>query len=190
MTLGAGAVIVVAWVVAVVVWLIGSVMNKATVRRQSLGSRLVEMAPLVLGVILLRGDPYLFRTLAVRFLPDTAAWRILGAALTVIGVVVAIWARFYLGKNWSATVTVKEKHELIQSGPYSLVRHPIYSGFLLAILGTVIYGGEGRGLIALALILVTWKIKSIHEEAFMVSEFGEHYVEYRQRVKALIPFIW
>jgi protein-S-isoprenylcysteine O-methyltransferase Ste14 len=85
---------------------------------------------------------------------------------------------------------VKEDHQLIRSGPYSVVRHPIYSGFLLAILGTAIYNGEMRSLIALALVLIGWKIKSMREEAFMATEFGEQYVEYRQQVKGLVPFVW
>jgi protein-S-isoprenylcysteine O-methyltransferase len=126
----------------------------------------------------------------VRFVPGTAAWQMAGAAITVAGVAVAVWARFYLGKNWSATVTVKQEHELIRSGPYSVVRHPIYSGFLLAILGTAIYEGELKGLFALVLASVTWKIKSLHEEAFMEAEFGAHYTQYKRDVKSLVPFIW
>jgi len=105
-------------------------------------------------------------------------------------VVVAIWSRFYIGRNWSATVTVKEGHELIRSGPYSVVRHPIYSGFLLALLGTAIYMGQVRGLVAVGLAMIVWKIKSLREESFMQSEFGEQYVQYRRHVKGLVPFIW
>ncbi len=179
-----------AWLVAVVIWLAGSFTNKATVRRQSLGSRLLEIAPLLLGVVLLRTDRTLFRLLAVRFVPDTEGWRVIGAALTVAGVAVAIWARFSLGKNWSATVTVKQEHELIRRGPYKVVRHPIYSGFLLAILGTAIYAGQLKGLVALVLAAVTWKIKSMHEEAFMETEFGAQYTQYKREVKSLVPWIW
>ena len=179
-----------AWVVAVVVWLLGSLTTKATVRRQTAGSRLLEIAPLLLGVVLLRTDRTIFRLLAVRFVPSTADWQMIGAAITVAGVAVAVWARFYLGKNWSASVTVKQEHELIRSGPYQVVRHPIYFGFLLAILGTAIYRGELKGLVALVLAAVTWKIKSMHEEAFMQSEFGEQYTQYKREVKALVPWVW
>jgi protein-S-isoprenylcysteine O-methyltransferase Ste14 len=127
---------------------------------------------------------------SARFVPETLGWQSLGTVLTVAGVVVAIWSRFYIGRNWSATVTVKEGHELIRSGPYSAVRHPIYSGFLLALLGTAIYMGQVRGLVAVGLAMIVWKIKSLREESFMQSEFGEQYVQYRRHVKGLVPFIW
>ncbi len=189
--MNSGIVVAAAWIVAAVVWLVGSVMTKAAVRSQSTGSRLAEVAPLLLGFVLLRGgDPTLFRMLAVRFVPDTEGWEMIGAGITVLGVSVAVWSRFYLGRNWSANVAVKHEHELIRSGPYSVVRHPIYSGFLLAILGTAIYGGTYKGLLALVLASVTWKIKSLHEEAFMQDEFGDVYTQYKREVKGLVPFVW
>ena len=190
MVLDSGTVITIAWVAAVLVWLAGSLMTKTTVRSQTAGSRLLEIAPLLVGVVLLRADRTLFRMLSVRFVPATAGWQEIGAAVTVAGVALAIWSRFYLGRNWSASVTVKRGHELIRSGPYSVVRHPIYSGFLLAILGTAIYQGEVKGLLALVLASVTWKIKSLHEEAFMVTEFGDQYAQYKRDVKSLVPWVW
>lgn len=150
----------------------------------------MEMAPIALGVLLLRGDPRFATWLGQRFVPATDVWPWVGAAVTVAGAAVAVWARFYLGSNWSPTVTVKEKHELIRSGPYRVVRHPIYTGLLLAILGTAIYVGEWRGLFALGLALAAWKIKSLREEQFMQSEFGEEYEQYRREVKGLVPFVW
>jgi len=190
MALSSGTVIAVAWIAALIVWLLGSMTAKATVRSQSVTSRLLELAPILIGVLILRGDRFLLRSLSARFVPATPTWQDLGVALTVAGVAFAIWSRFYLGRNWSAKVTVKEDHELIRSGPYSIVRHPIYSGFLLGLLGTVIYGGQWKGLVALALVLISWKIKTSREESFMESEFGEQYVQYRHDVKSLVPFIW
>jgi protein-S-isoprenylcysteine O-methyltransferase Ste14 len=160
------------------------------VRRQSLGSRLSEVLPLFAAFVLLRGNPGLVHSLSARFVPRTFEWQVGGAALTVAGLAIAVWARFYLGANWSATVTVKQDHQLIRSGPYSVVRHPIYSGVLLAMLGTAMYVGEIRGLFAVALATWAWKRKSRVEEAFMESEFGDQYVLYRRHVKALIPFLW
>jgi protein-S-isoprenylcysteine O-methyltransferase Ste14 len=151
---------------------------------------LLEILPLAIAFVLLRSNPALLEWTSTRFVPSTLGWQSFGAALTVAGVAVAIWSRFYLGRNWSGTVTVKQDHELIRSGPYGVVRHPIYSGGLLAILGTAIYVGEVRGLGALVLALIAWKIKSLHEESFMESEFGEQYLQYRQQVKALVPFVW
>jgi len=190
MMLDSRLVIIAAWLAAVIFWLVGTIKTKATVRRQTLSSRLLEIAPLVLGIVLLRTDRTLFHLMAVRFVPATAGWQMVGAGITVAGVAVAIWSRYFLGQNWSATVTVKQEHELIRTGPYSVVRHPIYSGFLLAILGTAIYDGEYKGLLALVLVSVAWKIKSLHEEAFMQSEFGDDYTQYKREVKGLVPFVW
>jgi protein-S-isoprenylcysteine O-methyltransferase Ste14 len=102
----------------------------------------------------------------------------------------AIWARFYLGRNWSGTVTVKQDHKLIRTGPYAVVRHPIYAGFGLAILGTAIAIGEVRGLAATVTALIGMALKSRLEEEFMTEQFGAEYVQYKKDVKAMIPFIW
>jgi protein-S-isoprenylcysteine O-methyltransferase Ste14 len=190
MNVSPGGVITAAWITALVVWIIGAFTTKATIRRQSIGSRLLEMSPLIVGYLLLRGTPSLLYWTSTRFVPPTFEWQVIGAVVTVAGVAIGIWARFYLGGNWSATVSVKQDHELIRTGPYAAVRHPIYSGLLLAILGTAIYAGEIRGLFALALAMVALKIKSMREEAFMQDEFGERYVQYRREVKSLVPFVW
>ncbi|MGH7689031.1 MAG: methyltransferase family protein, partial [Gemmatimonadaceae bacterium] len=97
---------------------------------------------------------------------------------------------FTLGRNWSGTVTVKENHELIVRGPYRIVRHPIYTGFTLGMLGTALVIAQVRGLIAMALIVCAWRLKWGVEERFMLEEFGERYADYKKRVSALIPGIW
>ncbi len=138
--------------------------------------------------LLLQANPRLLPWLSARFVPDSFEWQSFGATVTIAGVAIAIWARFYLGANWSASITVKQDHQLIRSGPYSVVRHPIYSGLLLAMFGTAIYMGEICGLLAVALATWAWKMKSRLEEAYMESEFGDQYVSYRKEVKALVPF--
>ena len=92
--------------------------------------------------------------LGTRFLPDTMIVYLLGLLMVVAGLAFAIWARVHLGRNWSGTVTVKENHELIRSGPYAIVRHPIYTGLLLAVLGTAIVFGEWRGLLAFCFLTI------------------------------------
>ena len=105
------------------------------------------------------------------------------------GIAFAVWARQYLGRNWSGTVTVKQDHELIRTGPYRLVRHPIYTGLLLAILGTAVAFGEWRGLLAFALLTGSLLLKLRVEERFMSESFPEPYARYRAEVPALIPCI-
>jgi protein-S-isoprenylcysteine O-methyltransferase Ste14 len=102
--------------------------------------------------------------------PDTAAVGWIGAALTVAGIAFATWARFHIGRNWSGFVTVKEGHTLVRTGPYALVRHPIYTGLLLAVLSTAIVHGAVKGLIGFALLLIEWKRKSLVEERLMIEK--------------------
>jgi protein-S-isoprenylcysteine O-methyltransferase Ste14 len=110
--------------------------------------------------------------------------------MTIAGVAFAIWARVTLGRNWSGTVTIKQDHELIRTGPYALVRHPIYTGIMFAVLGTAIFDGEIRSII---LIVATFSLlihKMRMEEQFMTEQFGSGYTNYRQNTKALVPFVW
>jgi len=128
------------------------------------------------------------RFLNVRLLP-WAPWEFwVAAAVTTAGFGFAVWARLHIGRNWSGTVTLKENHELITTGPYAIVRHPIYTGLLLAVVGSALARGEWRGVVA---VLVTWLAlwrKFRLEEAWMLELFGEQYAAYRRRVPALVPF--
>ncbi len=112
-----------------------------------------------------------------------------GFAITVCGIVLSVLARKHLGRNWSATVTIKHDHELVLSGPYAYVRHPIYTGLLLGFIGSAIALGEWRGVIAVALVTVALWRKLRVEERGMQQQFGEKYIEYSRKVAALIPFI-
>jgi len=112
-----------------------------------------------------------------------------GAVLTVAGLLVSVWARVHLGRNWSATITVKKDHELITSGPYRFARHPIYSGLLLAFIGSALACGELRAILAVTLAFwALWRKLRI-EEQWMREQFGTAYDEYARRVAALVPFV-
>ena len=88
-----------------------------------------------------------------------------------------------------AVVSVKQDHQLIRQGPYAIVRHPIYAGFLLGLCGTVLAVGQLRGIVGLALASIAWHMKSRKEDAFLAEQFGAQYLDYRRGVKALIPFV-
>jgi protein-S-isoprenylcysteine O-methyltransferase Ste14 len=122
-------------------------------------------------------------------MPESVWFGVVGLVSTVIGIAVAIWARIILGTNWSAVVTIKQGHQIIRRGPYAVIRHPIYSGGLLALLGTAIAFGEIRGLIGFTLIFIAWWMKSRLEEAFLEEQFGADYTRYKREVKGLIPFV-
>ena len=113
----------------------------------------------------------------------------LGAALTLAGIAFTIWARVLLGGNWSGGVTLKHDHELVIDGPYRWVRHPIYTGLLVALAGTALALGEWRGLLALAIAAAALWRKLGLEEALMRGQFGDAYAHYAERVPALIPFV-
>ncbi|HEY6307942.1 MAG TPA: isoprenylcysteine carboxylmethyltransferase family protein [Candidatus Angelobacter sp.] len=178
------------WLALGIFWLAGALTAKRTERTQSPGSRLLQITPEIAAFSLLFGRLPWPSWLRWRFVHGdtlTAAW--VGLALTAAGIAFAIWARLWIGRNWSGRVTIKEQHELIQNGPYAIVRHPIYSGFLLGILGTAIASGELHALLALPLAALGWTFKLRMEESFMIQQFGSTYLDYKRRVKALVPFL-
>jgi protein-S-isoprenylcysteine O-methyltransferase Ste14 len=179
-----------AWLVALVVWVLGAVIAKRTARTQSAGSRLVQQAFFLLSFLLLFKDNLRVGPLAWRFVPRSSAAAYTGLLLTIAGVAFAIWGRFHLGGNWSGTVTIKQDHKLIRTGPYAIVRHPIYTGFEFAILGTAVAIGEVRGLVATGTALIGMRLKARAEEAFMTEQFGAEYAQYKKHVRSMIPFVW
>jgi protein-S-isoprenylcysteine O-methyltransferase Ste14 len=178
------------WLVWLLYWRISAADLKHESRHESPWSRAAHLVPLLIAAILLAirgypGDGWLFQ----RFLPYSSLDFWLGALLTAIGVAFACWARAHLGRNWSATVSVKQDHELIRTGPYALVRHPIYTGMLLAILGTAITIGQWRAVLALLVAFASLWRKLRLEERYMSETFGEEYQRYRAHTKALIPYL-
>ncbi len=114
----------------------------------------------------------------------------LGAAVCGAGLLFAVYARGHLGRNWSRSVTIKQDHELIATGPYTIVRHPIYTGILTGFIGTVIALSEARGVIAVVLIFLVFWVKLRMEEDWMRSHFGETYTAYAHHTAALVPFLF
>jgi len=177
------------WLAFVVVWVAMARGGKPIAERESAFSRLSHYLPLAIAIYLLAAPNVPFAPLNDRFAP-LSLWLVrLGAALTFAGIAFAIWARVWIAGNWSSDVTLKRDHELIVSGPYAFVRHPIYTGILLGLLGTALAVGEWRGLLAIAFAAVAFWRKLGIEEAVMGRQFGEAYVRYAERVPALIPFV-
>src|SRR5579871_699863 len=178
------------WISMLVVWFVGALGTKRTARSQSSGSRVLHLCFFMPALPLLFADKLRRGPLAWRFAPQTAPLGYTGLILTVVGIAFAIWARLHLGRNWSGTVTIKQDHKLIRTGPYAIVRHPIYAGLALAMLGTAIAVGEVGGLVAVGSALIAMILKFRLEEGFMKEQFGVEYERYKKEVKALIPFIW
>ena len=178
------------WIVFVVYWQIRAANTKKTQRLEPAVSRILRVLAILLAIVLLSTTwiplPWLYRPVW-----QQGFWLFwLGAAITVGGLLFAIWAREHLGRNWSRSVTIKQDHELITTGPYSVVRHPIYTGLLAGFLGVAIALSEVRGFVALVLMFLVFWVKLRMEEQWMRSQFGETYAKYVHRTAALVPYLF
>jgi protein-S-isoprenylcysteine O-methyltransferase Ste14 len=120
---------------------------------------------------------------------DTLPVGLCADVVVLLGVFVLIWARRTLGSNWSAIVSTKRDTELVQSGPYAHVRHPIYTGFIGAVFGTAIAYGRLIGILIFAICTAGLYVKSLREESVLTKKFQENYLAYKAKTKTLIPFI-
>jgi protein-S-isoprenylcysteine O-methyltransferase Ste14 len=177
------------WIGFLLYWQFKAAGTKATRRLEPALSRIVRAVVFLSAIVLLSLPhiplPWLYR----QFLPQTVWTFWLGAAITAAGLLFAVWAREHLGSNWSRSVTIKQDHQLIVTGPYSLIRHPIYTGILAGFLGSALALAQVRGIVAFVLIsLVLW-YKLRMEEQWMRTQFGAPYEAYSRRTAALLPFV-
>ncbi len=175
-----------AWLAWALVWALAATRTQRTERAEPRLLRLEHSVATAAALGLLFWPSAALGPLSRRWL-TSAAGRRLGAALTAAGLLFAGWARWHIGRYWSGRVTLKEGHRLITTGPYALARHPIYTGFLAAILGTAAAGGRVQGLVGFALAALVYWRKLRREEALMLERFGPEYESYRRRVPALLP---
>lgn len=178
------------WVAWATCWWLASLRGKPVVRQESRSSRLSHTLPLGFAALLFIKPSLLGPWLTTMLWPRGSGVEIAGAVLVAAGIGFAVWARLRLAGNWSAQVTLKQEHELVRSGPYRLVRHPIYTGLLLAMLGTAIAADHVAGVIALALATGAILRKMPIEEAVMTDAFGASYADYSRDTARLIPLIW
>lgn len=179
----------VVWIAFLLYWQVKAIDTKTTLRLESATSRILRVLVFLIVIVLLSTDriplPWLYRQLwPSGILPF---W--IGAAFTVGGLLFAVWARVHLGRNWSRSVTIKQDHELITTGPYALVRHPIYTGILSGFLGTAIAISQVRGVIVVVLIFFVFWAKLRMEEKWMRSQFGDTYAAYAHQTAALVPYL-
>jgi protein-S-isoprenylcysteine O-methyltransferase Ste14 len=183
-----------AWTIVIGLWLvfafyfaIAALRTKRTKtrepRRQGLTHRVVMLAAFF---ALFARAPRL-GPLDARFVLATPGVSALGVALVLAGICLALWARLALGTIWSSSVEIKQGHQLIQSGPYQWIRHPLYSGMLLAAAGTALVRGEWRGVIAVGVALIALLAKARREEALLEKEFGSAFAAHRERTGLLLP---
>lgn len=181
----------VCWGTVVLVWVIGGLYNAARgptrgrrPTRRSFVGRLIAVV-VIIGVVAV-----------VRFVPahDWHALRLhspwvtfLGLAVLLASAAFTLWARVALGTMWSMDATVKEGHKLHTDGPYGITRHPIYTGMLGMLLGSLLLAGAGRSLLIFVAGVVFFEVKIREEERLMSATFPDEYADYRRRVPQLIP---
>ena len=178
------------WGLWLVYWVVASFGAKPTQRAESRTSRLSHLLPLLAGGMLI-GLPHIFGGLLdARLVPPAQPWLVAASVLVAFGLGFASLARASLGGNWSGVVDIKAGHELVRSGPYAYVRHPIYSGLLLALLGTALSIGTERALLGMALLGFAFVRRAAIEDRLMAEQFGDTYERYRAEVPAMVPFVY
>ena len=190
----ANTLIVALWIVWLVVWIAAAFFVKRTKRREKLGPVLLERVPIGLGFymfLLPHWVPHRIPPVfAQRFMGEGPGLAFAAVVLVFIGVLIACWARVHLGRNWSSQVMVKEGHSRITGGPYHWVRHPIYAGITVALVGTALATGALYGFIGLALILFGFLVRVRQEEALMRQTFPGEYDDYSRHTARLIPGVY
>jgi protein-S-isoprenylcysteine O-methyltransferase Ste14 len=169
-----------AWLIFWIYWLVSASVSKQSV---SGGWRTRLTGVSAVGVFVIAG---VLRagSLAVHGVILAA----IGALLFACGIALAVWARLHLGHNWGMPMTQRAEPELVTSGPYRFVRHPIYSGLLTAMLGTALVDNL-LGLIVVAVLVVYFYYCGTVEERNLTATFPQAYPEYQSRTKMLIPFL-
>jgi protein-S-isoprenylcysteine O-methyltransferase Ste14 len=172
------------------VWLGSMPFVKRTLRKQPISSGLQHTIVVGAGLYLLFGSSSMPDWLNQPVFTVTLPIALAGFGLAICGVGLSIWARLILGENWSSSPSIKQDHALIVTGPYRAVRHPIYTGFLIAFLGSALQQGLVRSFLAVFTCAVGLCLKVSVEEEFMVQRFGEAYLRYRRNVSALVPYLF
>ena len=192
-----------AWIVFFISWWLAAFWRKRAANRPPGWQELAHLAPTLLGFGLLFSThasvsapwvqalyrrPDVFEPIRVWETPLEAAW--LGFGLAVVGFLFCWWARLHLGSLWSGSITVKEDHRVVDTGPYRLVRHPIYTGLILSALATAAEKGTALSLCGVVLIAFGFWLKARIEEGFLRTELGrEAYDAYAARTPMLVPFL-
>jgi protein-S-isoprenylcysteine O-methyltransferase Ste14 len=175
------------WAIFAIYWFAAAFRQNRVQKREPAAERFVHILFMIGGFALLFSPDPRFGRLNQRFLPVSPLLDLCGILLTAVGVAFAIWARAHLGKYWSAQVTIRQEHRLIRTGPYRFIRHPIYTGMLLALLGTALAVSEYRAILGLAIILLGFIKKARKEESFLQIQFGADFEEHKRHTGFFLP---
>jgi len=176
------------WAIWAAYWIYSARNTKRDIKKQDQGGRLAHLAALIVGFSLIFAVDRFSSFALANF--SSISLQIVGCLVTLAGQVFCVWARHHLGQNWSGTVTLKENHALVRSGPYKISRHPIYTGFLFSVIGSALTSGTGIAFLGLMLITASYLRKIRIEEAVLSKQFGEDYSQFQADVPMLFPKIY
>jgi protein-S-isoprenylcysteine O-methyltransferase Ste14 len=178
------------WIAWFVSWLLAAAWSNPSVKQPEAGRSVPYRLIVIIGIILLAGlYPHRFSSELILWRSGIAfGWAMV--ALTVAGFLFMWWARIHLGKLWSSEVRIKADHHIVDTGPYGLVRHPIYTGIIVSGFASAILRGTVAGFIGASLMTISWYLKARLEEQFLREQLGaESYDAYSSRVPMLVPFL-
>jgi protein-S-isoprenylcysteine O-methyltransferase Ste14 len=174
------------WAIFLTYWIAGSLKTRANAQKEPFLSRFIILLMEFAGYLLVFA-PFNIGVLRFHVIPRTIPSAILGVASTWAGIGLAIWARYHLAEYWSARITIKEGHQLIRTGPYRRLRHPIYTGLILATIGSALVIDHWRCVLGVLLVTVGYCFKAKREEAMLEKQFGEAFQEHRKHTGFLFP---
>lgn len=175
------------WAAFGIYWLVVARGGKVAEAGERNFYRPLRLMVLVVTFTLLFSERMAVGFLGRRFVQQMAPISYAGFAVTLAGLAIAVWARIHLGQYWSDKIVLKVDHQLIRSGPYAYMRHPIYSGVLLGVAGTGLVVGECRAATAFMLLLTNYWIKAKREEQMLASRFGERLRDHQNQAGFWLP---
>jgi protein-S-isoprenylcysteine O-methyltransferase Ste14 len=182
-------IIVLCWGILAVVWTIGAFFQKRNREVLSLGSKIMQAIFMIVPFLLLLKNDY-FWLFNLVIINQSRINDIVSEIFCIIGLIIMVWARVALGRNWSVKVVYKNKHELVTKGFYRYIRHPIYSGFLLLFLGTAIAIGRVGAFVGFVVLLIGLLIKIGEEEKLMIKHFDREYIDFKKKSWKLVPYLY
>jgi protein-S-isoprenylcysteine O-methyltransferase Ste14 len=183
----ASEMILFAWVAAAFYFFAAALFTNRVKRREAIPDRLLDSALLFGGYFLMFSQVPFWGPLELHFLPVRKPLEIAGVVLAYVGLPLTVWSRARLGRYWSGVVALKHDHRLVQSGPYRLVRHPLYSGLILAAFGWCLCITTWSSLLGALSLMACFERRAHKEDALLASEFGAEFESYRQRTGRLMP---
>jgi protein-S-isoprenylcysteine O-methyltransferase Ste14 len=183
-------IICVCWAVFWIYWTIRELRWRRSKRKVALTFTVLNSGLLYLGFIMVLLGRSAPSSLGLLLLPQAIPIQILGTVFAIVGVGFAIWSRQSLSNNWSRNVAILENQQFIHSGPYTIVRHPIYTGILLALLGSTLVSSTLGSLLGFVFAIISLWQKARMEEKLLITEFGQQYANYQRDVRFLIPLIY